>query len=250
MRPRLSPSTAGVVEKYIGDAVMATFGVAVASDDDAVRAVRAATELRFAARQTEAPLGLLAGTLDLRVGVNTGEVVVSRVGDGWRVTGDVVNTAARLQAAAAPGRGAPRARDGLRRRPRLRAGAGRRGDAARQGARGGRLAAGRAARRRPPWPGRARPARADARPRARPRRPPRPPRPVHGDGGFRRSDVADVSMPCRWEVTNPWPLPGSTSKARRTDQPSFPRRPPGRTRRPPGSPTRRRWRARAGLRWW
>ncbi|WP_170037496.1 adenylate/guanylate cyclase domain-containing protein [Georgenia soli] len=93
----------GVVEKYIGDAVMATFGVALASDDDAVRAVRAATELRNAARRTEAPLGLVAGTLDLRVGVNTGEVVVSRVGDGWRVTGDVVNTAARLQAAASPG---------------------------------------------------------------------------------------------------------------------------------------------------
>ncbi|WP_248256775.1 adenylate/guanylate cyclase domain-containing protein [Georgenia sp. EYE_87] len=93
----------GTVEKYIGDAVMATFGVEVASDDDAVRAVRAATGLQHAARRTEAPLGLAPGTLNLRVGVNTGEVVVSRVGDGWRVTGDVVNTAARLQAAAAPG---------------------------------------------------------------------------------------------------------------------------------------------------
>ncbi|GAA4287819.1 adenylate/guanylate cyclase domain-containing protein [Georgenia daeguensis] len=93
----------GIVEKYIGDAVMATFGVEVASDDDAVRAVRAATGLQHAARRTEAPLGLVPGTLDLRVGVNTGEVVVSRVAAGWRVTGDVVNTAARLQAAAAPG---------------------------------------------------------------------------------------------------------------------------------------------------
>jgi len=93
----------GGVEKYIGDAVMATFGVAVASDDDAVRAVHAATGLRLAARQTEAPLGLLAGTLDLRVGVNPREVVVWSIVDGWRVTGDVVNTAAHLRAAAAPG---------------------------------------------------------------------------------------------------------------------------------------------------
>ncbi|WP_448073648.1 adenylate/guanylate cyclase domain-containing protein [Georgenia yuyongxinii] len=96
-------SHGGRTEKYIGDAVMATFGVAAATDEDAVHAVRAATQLVVDLREVETGLGLAAGALDLRVGVNTGEVVVTRRGADWRVTGDVVNTAARLQAAAAPG---------------------------------------------------------------------------------------------------------------------------------------------------
>jgi class 3 adenylate cyclase len=82
----------GRVEKFIGDAVMAVFGVPVVHEDDALRALRAAVELR------EAVVGL---GLQARIGVNTGEVVAG-TGDAL-VTGDAVNVAARLQQAAAPG---------------------------------------------------------------------------------------------------------------------------------------------------
>lgn len=93
----------GQVEKFIGDAVMATFGAARAQDDDAVQAVRSAAALVAAVAQSEGELGVPSGTLRLRVGVETGEVVVTRDPQGWRVTGDTVNTAARLQAAAGAG---------------------------------------------------------------------------------------------------------------------------------------------------
>jgi class 3 adenylate cyclase/tetratricopeptide (TPR) repeat protein len=82
----------GTVEKFIGDAVMAVFGVPVSHEDDALRAVRAAWEMRAAVPD----LGLTA-----RIGVNTGEVVTGE-GDTL-VTGDAVNVAARLEQAAAPG---------------------------------------------------------------------------------------------------------------------------------------------------
>jgi class 3 adenylate cyclase/tetratricopeptide (TPR) repeat protein len=82
----------GTVEKFIGDAVMAVFGVPVAHEDDALRAVRAAWEMRRAIPE----LGLAA-----RIGVNTGEVVAGE-GDTL-VTGDAVNVAARLEQAAEPG---------------------------------------------------------------------------------------------------------------------------------------------------
>ena len=95
----------GVLEKFIGDAAMAVFGTPRARDDDAERAVRAGLALIGALEQLEARLGMQAGTLQLRVGVNTGEVVHATAGpDTGRVTGDTVNTAARLQAAARPGR--------------------------------------------------------------------------------------------------------------------------------------------------
>ena len=82
----------GVVDKFIGDAVMAVFGVPVAHEDDALRAVRAAAEMRAALPE----LKLLA-----RIGINTGEAVT---GTAERlVTGDAVNVAARLEQAAAPG---------------------------------------------------------------------------------------------------------------------------------------------------
>jgi class 3 adenylate cyclase len=82
----------GVVEKFVGDAVMAVFGIPVAHEDDALRAVRAASEMR----ETVSDHGLEA-----RLGVNTGEVVV---GSGETlVTGDAVNVAARLEQAAEPG---------------------------------------------------------------------------------------------------------------------------------------------------
>ncbi len=82
----------GTVEKFIGDAVMAVFGVPQSHEDDALRAVRAAVELRAAV----ATIGLLA-----RIGVNTGEVVAGE-GDAL-VTGDAVNVAARLEQNAEPG---------------------------------------------------------------------------------------------------------------------------------------------------
>src|SRR5207245_6609876 len=82
----------GTVEKFIGDAVMAVFGVPQLHEDDALRAVRAAGEMRAALPE----LGLQA-----RIGVNTGEVVT---GTRERLaTGDAVNVAARLEQAAAPG---------------------------------------------------------------------------------------------------------------------------------------------------
>ncbi|MDX6493792.1 MAG: hypothetical protein QOH02_1727, partial [Gaiellaceae bacterium] len=79
----------GTVEKFIGDAVMAVFGVPVVHEDDALRAVRAAAELRDAVE------------IDVRIGVNTGEVVTG--GADTLATGDAVNVAARLEQAAAPG---------------------------------------------------------------------------------------------------------------------------------------------------
>ncbi|MBA2644649.1 MAG: AAA family ATPase, partial [Solirubrobacterales bacterium] len=94
----------GVLEKFIGDAAMAVFGVPRARDDDAERAVRAGLALIGALEQLEARLGMASHTLQLRVGVNTGEVVYATSGpDAGRVTGDTVNTAARFQAAARPG---------------------------------------------------------------------------------------------------------------------------------------------------
>ncbi len=93
----------GEVEKYIGDAVVAGFGIRDRADDAAVRAVRAAVAIRDAVADLEAALDWLDTPLRVRVGVDTGEVVVADDGTEWRLTGDTVNVAARLQAAAAPG---------------------------------------------------------------------------------------------------------------------------------------------------
>ena len=95
----------GTVEKYIGDAVMAVFGIPVLHEEDALRAVRAAVEMRDAMvelnRELEHDLGV---GLELRVGINTGEVAgVAGMTDHGFVSGDAVNTAARLQAEAPPG---------------------------------------------------------------------------------------------------------------------------------------------------
>jgi len=93
----------GTVEKFIGDAVMAVFGVPAIHEDDALRAVRAAAEMREV-------LGVLNKELErdhgvsllVRIGVNTGEVVAGDRSDTL-VTGDAVNVAARLEQAAEPG---------------------------------------------------------------------------------------------------------------------------------------------------
>ena len=88
----------GTVEKFIGDAVMAVFGIPQTHDDDADRAVRAAFALRDRIAALNAD-GRFA--LELRIGVNSGQVVT---GDGGEtlVTGEAVNAGSRLQAAAAP----------------------------------------------------------------------------------------------------------------------------------------------------
>ncbi len=98
----------GVLEKFIGDAVMAVFGLPRARDDDAERGVRAGLAMIGAVEQLDARLGLGEDDLRLRVGATTGEVVHSSGGEGegtdeGRVSGDPVNTAARLQTAAEPG---------------------------------------------------------------------------------------------------------------------------------------------------
>ncbi|HEY3522311.1 MAG TPA: AAA family ATPase [Candidatus Limnocylindrales bacterium] len=86
----------GTVEKFIGDAVVAVFGAPIAHEDDAERAVRAALAIRDAIRETDG--------LEVRIAVNTGEAIVRLdarpdAGEGI-ATGDVLNTASRLQAAA------------------------------------------------------------------------------------------------------------------------------------------------------
>jgi len=94
----------GVVERFAGDALMAVFGLPTAHDDDAMRAIRAAddmlSQLEDLSCEMEREWGV---SVQLRVGVNTGEVAT---GDPWAdeifVTGDAVNVAARLEQAASP----------------------------------------------------------------------------------------------------------------------------------------------------
>jgi class 3 adenylate cyclase/tetratricopeptide (TPR) repeat protein len=95
----------GSVEKFIGDAVMAVFGIPQLHEDDALRAVRAAIDMRAALGDLNHELERDHGVrIVCRVGVNTGEVLVgAETADFGRVTGDAVNTAARLEAAAEPG---------------------------------------------------------------------------------------------------------------------------------------------------
>jgi class 3 adenylate cyclase/tetratricopeptide (TPR) repeat protein len=85
-------SHGGSVEKFIGDAVMAVFGVPVAHEDDALRACRAAIEMRDALPEL---------VVEGRIGVNTGEVLAGT--EERLATGDAVNVAARLEQAAEPG---------------------------------------------------------------------------------------------------------------------------------------------------
>jgi class 3 adenylate cyclase/tetratricopeptide (TPR) repeat protein len=98
-------SHGGTVEKFIGDAVMAVFGIPRLHEDDALRAVRAAHEMREAVALLNAQVVRDHGVgLRIRIGVNTGEVVTGAHSARQRlVTGDAVNVAARLEQAAAPG---------------------------------------------------------------------------------------------------------------------------------------------------
>ncbi|NUT11486.1 MAG: AAA family ATPase [Nonomuraea sp.] len=95
----------GVVEKYIGDAIMAVFGVPVSREDDALRAVLAAERAMAAVHRLSAELAPTHGvSLDAHCGIAFGQVmVVETPGADVRVIGDTVNTAARLQSAAGDG---------------------------------------------------------------------------------------------------------------------------------------------------
>src|SRR5262249_35716063 len=94
----------GTIEKFVGDAILAVFGVPAAHEDDAVRAVRAARRMleRLQSWNGERDAGQ---KLELRIGLNTGDVGASGGAPGGElpVTGDAVNVAARLQQIAEPG---------------------------------------------------------------------------------------------------------------------------------------------------
>jgi class 3 adenylate cyclase/tetratricopeptide (TPR) repeat protein len=95
-------SHGGLVDKVVGDAIVALFGAPVAHEDDAERAVRSGLQMQ----RTIASLAVELDTpLQLRIGINTGEVLVGalRAGGDYTAMGDVVNVASRLQTAAQPG---------------------------------------------------------------------------------------------------------------------------------------------------
>jgi class 3 adenylate cyclase len=94
----------GTVEKFIGDAVMAVFGIPRLHEDDPLRAVRAAAGMRAALAELNVELERDHGVgLAARIGVDTGEVVAGDPSTGQRlVTGDTVNVAARLEQAPHP----------------------------------------------------------------------------------------------------------------------------------------------------
>ena len=96
----------GTVEKFIGDAVMAAFGVPQVHEDDPARALRAALRMRRRLGELNEEIGERYGVaLELRIGINTGSVMAvtaPRAGEAL-ATGDAVNAAARIEQAAEPG---------------------------------------------------------------------------------------------------------------------------------------------------
>ena len=97
-------SHGGTVEKFIGDAIMAVFGIPAVHEDDALRAVRAASGMHDALELLNGELqGSLGVTIEMRIGIETGEVVTGDPANEHDfVTGDAVIVAARLEAAAKP----------------------------------------------------------------------------------------------------------------------------------------------------
>src|SRR5213078_1339353 len=98
----------GTINQYTGDGVMALFGAPIAHEDSARRAVHAALGIQAALRDYSAQLRAERDvTVSLRVGLNTGAVVVGRIGDDLRMdytaVGDTTNLAARMQQTARPG---------------------------------------------------------------------------------------------------------------------------------------------------
>jgi class 3 adenylate cyclase/tetratricopeptide (TPR) repeat protein len=95
----------GTVEKFIGDAVVAVFGYPTVHEDDALRAVRAADQMRSELEALNSELAREPGViLQIRTGVNTGQVLIGALAPGSNfAAGDVMNTAARFQQMAAPG---------------------------------------------------------------------------------------------------------------------------------------------------
>ncbi|MDQ3552811.1 MAG: AAA family ATPase [Chloroflexota bacterium] len=101
---RVIESHGGTVEKFIGDAVMAVFGIPTVHEDDALRAVRAASEIRETLQRLNAELEASRRiAVTFRTGITTGEVVAGDPSGQTLVTGDTVNTAARLEQAGQPG---------------------------------------------------------------------------------------------------------------------------------------------------
>jgi class 3 adenylate cyclase/predicted ATPase len=94
----------GSIDKFIGDNVMGVFGAPTAHEDDPERAVRAGLAMQAAMDEVNERIASDLGIkFALRVGINSGEVLAGKVGDGYTVIGDPVNVASRLQAAAKPG---------------------------------------------------------------------------------------------------------------------------------------------------
>src|SRR5262249_42850857 len=98
----------GTVNQFTGDGIMALFGAPLAHEDHAQRAVHVALEIQKAIRRYGEDLRKERGIeLAMRIGINTGEVVVGAIGDNLRMDytaqGDTTNLAARLQAMASPG---------------------------------------------------------------------------------------------------------------------------------------------------
>jgi adenylate cyclase len=98
----------GTIDKYVGDAIMVRFGAPGAHEDDPVRAIRAALEMQAAlAGFREEALARTGGLLAMRIGINTGPVLVGQVGSSalkqLTLMGNTVNLASRLEGAAEPG---------------------------------------------------------------------------------------------------------------------------------------------------
>lgn len=94
----------GTLEKFIGDAVFAVFGVPVVREDDALRAVTSAVEVRDSIAELAPQLIERFGIgIEVHIGVGTGEVVVPTTDSDAAMSGDILNIAARLERAAAPG---------------------------------------------------------------------------------------------------------------------------------------------------